>query len=87
MLLLVEELQEQQYKKLIADAEYDLNRKFRELIGYIYLPNGTLLYIIVSTAIRPLGNIFNVIRLKVRSARNVLPTRLALIRPVCAEEF
>ena len=32
VLLLVEELQEQQYRKLIADVERDLNRKFRELI-------------------------------------------------------
>lgn len=32
MLLLVEELQDQQYKKLISDVEKDLNRKFFELI-------------------------------------------------------
>lgn len=32
VLLLVEELQDQQYKKLIADVERDLNRKFKELI-------------------------------------------------------
>ncbi len=32
MLLLVEELQEQQYKKLIASVESDLNKKFKQLI-------------------------------------------------------
>lgn len=32
VLLLVEELQEEQYKKLIADVERDVNRKFKELI-------------------------------------------------------
>lgn len=32
MLLLVEELQEQQYKKLIANVEKDINQKFHELI-------------------------------------------------------
>lgn len=32
MLLLVEELQEQQYRKLIASVESDLNKKFKQLI-------------------------------------------------------
>ena len=32
MLLLVEELQEQQYKKLLANVECDMNKKFKELI-------------------------------------------------------
>ena len=43
MLLLVEELQDQQYRKLIASVEEDLNKKFRQLIrkddfvSYIYI--------------------------------------------------
>ena len=43
MLLLVEELQDQQYRKLIASVEQDLNKKFRQLIrkddfvSYIYI--------------------------------------------------
>ena len=43
MLLLVEELQDQQYRKLIASVEKDLNKKFRQLIrkddfvSYIYI--------------------------------------------------
>ena len=57
MLLLVEELQEQQYKKLIADVEYDLNRKFRELIrkddfvDRIYLGNDFSLHLVRNQAV------------------------------------
>ena len=57
MLLLVEELQEQQYKKLIADVEYDLNRKFRELIrkddfvDRIYLGDDFSLHLVRNQAV------------------------------------
>ena len=52
MLLLVEELQDQQYKKLIADVEKDLNQKFQELIrkddfvDHIYLGQDFSLHLI-----------------------------------------
>lgn len=57
MLLLVEELQEQQYKKLIADVEHDLNRKFRELIrkddfvDQIYLDKDFSLHLVRNQAV------------------------------------
>ena len=57
MILLVEELQEQQYKKLIADVEYDLNRKFRELIrkddfaDRIYLGDDFSLHLVRNQAV------------------------------------
>lgn len=57
MLLLVEELQEQQYKKLIADVEKDLNQKFHELIrkddfvDYIYLEQDFSLHLIRHQAV------------------------------------
>lgn len=57
MLLLVEDLQEQQYKKLIADVEYDLNRKFKELIrkedfvDRIYLDDDFSLHVVRNQAV------------------------------------
>lgn len=57
MLLLVEELQEQQYKKLIADVECDLNRKFKELIrkedfvDRIYLDDDFSLHVVRNQAV------------------------------------
>lgn len=57
MLLLVEELQEQQYKKLISNVENDINRKFRELIrkddfvDRIYLDNDFSLHLIRNQAV------------------------------------
>lgn len=57
VLLLVEELQEQQYKKLISDVERDLNQKFRELIrkdnfvDYIYLDHDFSLHLVRSQAV------------------------------------
>jgi len=52
VLLLVEELQGQQYRKLIAEVERDLNQKFRELIrkddfiDYIYLDHDFSLHLV-----------------------------------------
>lgn len=52
MLLLVEELQEQQYKKLLANVERDMNQKFAELIrkenfvDHIYLERDFSLHLI-----------------------------------------
>ena len=52
VLLLVEELQDQQYKKLIADVERDLNQKFRELIrkddfvDYIHIDHDFSLHLV-----------------------------------------
>ena len=52
MLLLVEELQEQQYQKLLSCVEVDLNRKFRQLIrkddfvDYIYIDSNFSLHLI-----------------------------------------
>lgn len=52
LLLLVEELQNQQYKRLIAGVERDLNQKFRELIrkdnfvDYIYLDHDFSLHLV-----------------------------------------
>lgn len=52
MLLLVEELQEQQYQKLLARVEADLNRKFRQLIrkddfvDHIYIGSDFSLHLI-----------------------------------------
>lgn len=57
VLLLVEELQGQQYKKLIADVERDLNQKFRELIrkddfvDYIYLDHDFSLHLVRNQAV------------------------------------
>ena len=51
-LLLVEELQEQQYQKLLAKVEHDVNQKFRELIrkenfvDHIYLDHDFSLHLI-----------------------------------------
>lgn len=52
MLLLVEELQEQQYKKLLTNVERDVNKKFRELIrkedfvDYIYLDHDFSIHLV-----------------------------------------
>ena len=52
MLLLVEELQEQQYQKLLARVESDLNKKFRQLIrkddfvDHIYIDTDFSLHLI-----------------------------------------
>lgn len=52
MLLLVEELQEQQYRKLLACVEADLNKKFRQLIrkddfvDHIYIDTNFALHLI-----------------------------------------
>ena len=57
VLLLVEELQDQQYKKLIADVERDLNQKFRELIrkddfvDHIYLDHDFSLHLVRNQAV------------------------------------
>lgn len=57
VLLLVEELQERQYKKLIGAVEQDLNQKFRELIrkddfvNYIYLDHDFSLHLVRSQAV------------------------------------
>jgi len=57
VLLLVEELQEQQYQKLITDVECDLNQKFRELIrkddfiDHIYLDRDFSLHLVRNQAV------------------------------------
>lgn len=57
VLLLVEELQERQYKKLIGAVERDLNQKFRELIrkddfvNYIYLDHDFSLHLVRNQAV------------------------------------
>lgn len=57
VLLLVEELQEQQYKRLISSVEQDLNQKFRELIrkdnfvDYIYLDHDFSLHLVRNQAV------------------------------------
>lgn len=57
VLLLVEELQRQQYKKLIADVERDLNSKFKELIrkdnfvDHIYLGQDFSLHLVRNQAV------------------------------------
>lgn len=57
VLLLVEELQDQQYKRLIASVEQDLNQKFRELIrkdnfvDYIYFDQNSSLHLIRNQAV------------------------------------
>jgi len=57
VLLLVEELQDQQYKKLITDVEQDLNQKFRELIrkddfiDHIYLDHDFSLHLVRNQAV------------------------------------
>lgn len=57
VLLLVEELQEQQYKKLIANVERDINRKFRELIrkdsfvDHIFLDHDFSLHLVRNQAV------------------------------------
>ena len=57
VLLLVEELQDQQYKKLIADVERDLNHKFKELIrkddfvDYIHIDHDFSLHLVRHQAV------------------------------------
>jgi len=57
VLLLVEELQDQQYKRLIADVERDLNQKFKELIrkddfvDYIHIDRDFSLHLVRHQAV------------------------------------
>lgn len=54
---------------------------------HLFVQWDSLLYITVWTAISTQGNTFVVTKYRGMFAGNVLPVRLALIRPVCAEEF